>query len=1277
MNKSAKTNSKSVIRKIFFSLILLLIVSGLLHPYFLNRISSSWKTEIGSKLSSIENETIINFQHKQERLIAKSINLKKILHSLLSPQNSSYQKLTNYLTQKSLKIYSIEIIAPNGKLIAWNNDLVIPTDEIFPLSFPVGETYFYNGDLASYLSIIDTLKIQTDQFYLSISIPLEKHYEVINEYFNSVNYSSELSEKFNTDIKIIYNPISNISADGRKYSFELLNNRKKRIGYATILKPTFNSQVYFINDLFLKIQSLIFVLAYLILGLYLKRDFSSLNNLILKITLLFFYLLGLRSIFYKLNIPSMFIHGDLTNPSYFSSTFGYGVVKSPLEFFTTNLFVIIFAYYIYTNLKKYYQTEFYSKAKIKTLNIIVSVLFVPLFFYFSRGLIASIRDIIFNSSIRYFKEPNLISSFVSLTMNLNTLMISISITLFLVCTVIIIIYLLRFYNILEGKAGFILLSVIFLILTVIYFKIQKNPLIPIYLWMVIVFAFVCVSFYIAKNKFDSNYYFLLIIFISSVISVTLLNYFNLDLERESIKTTALELNRPNDKFLELTISETLTKASQKEDVRNVFYQPNKNANAAAFIIWNSSPFKTESLISSIILFNKNKNIIGEFTTGKETTDIDAKKLLSKNPNNIYIEELENNEAEFRKVYAGVIPVYDRDIVIGYIFSKVKFDLNNYGNNYIPPFLVDYEDLNNAVIDIKQLNVFVFENGKLINAFGNIYPSRDQVKPILSTRFNEDNEAWIIMELNGEKYLSYLLKTEKDNGDYITAVLLKEKQFSWNLFNFFKLFILHFVLMFFLAAAIFIANRKKVVYTFRIQLLIAFLIIALVPLIILAFYNHQIVLSQTKSTIQAELSERVNYIENHINTQHNKYPDKPVEKLFENAGKELNIAFTVYKNTDLLFSSMEGFYKSGLLSHKLSPQIYYKLFYSSFREIFGNEQIENYTFNSFYKKININNNNYIIGVNDAFNDIKINLSVIEFDVYLFGVYSFAVFLIIIISTFLANKISEPIRKLTKATNSVALGDFNIELEVKEKGEIKDLVSGFNKMTKELQRTQFNLAQLERENAWKEMARQVAHEIKNPLTPMKLAVQQLVSFYKEKNRQFDDLFVKVTDTILKQIENLKSIASEFSNFARMPIYKFEKTNIINVLNDSKNLFLEEKIKISIDANQEVTLIDSDKTELMRIFINLIRNSIQAGAKNITFTVSDNEDFVSIIIEDDGDGIPDKIRSKIFSPNFTTKKQGMGLGLKMAKRYLEQINGKIDLGEKKNGAMFIIKIPKKNIF
>jgi nitrogen fixation/metabolism regulation signal transduction histidine kinase len=276
--------------------------------------------------------------------------------------------------------------------------------------------------------------------------------------------------------------------------------------------------------------------------------------------------------------------------------------------------------------------------------------------------------------------------------------------------------------------------------------------------------------------------------------------------------------------------------------------------------------------------------------------------------------------------------------------------------------------------------------------------------------------------------------------------------------------------------------------------------------------------------------------------------------------------------------------------------------------------------------------------------------------------------------MANRISAPIRRLTQATKSVAVGDLGLEIETNARGEIKDLVSGFNYMLKELKRNQTILAEIEREEAWKEMAKQVAHEVKNPLTPMKLSIQQLITAYRDKSDKFDTYFNKITSALLNQIEILRNIATEFSSFARMPRLKMEEIDFIPAIQQTIDLFNNENVKISFAASINEAVMLGDFDQFKRMMVNIVRNSIQANANEIKFNLFSDEVNYIISISDNGHGIPHKYLENVFSPSFTTKPDGMGIGLSIAKRFFESIHGSIDIAEtNENGTTIRIKIPK----
>jgi nitrogen fixation/metabolism regulation signal transduction histidine kinase len=224
--------------------------------------------------------------------------------------------------------------------------------------------------------------------------------------------------------------------------------------------------------------------------------------------------------------------------------------------------------------------------------------------------------------------------------------------------------------------------------------------------------------------------------------------------------------------------------------------------------------------------------------------------------------------------------------------------------------------------------------------------------------------------------------------------------------------------------------------------------------------------------------------------------------------------------------------------------------------------------------------------------------------------------------------------------------------------------------------------ERESAWHEMAKQVAHEIKNPLTPLRLGVQLLNRSYRENDPDFDQKFERFSKSFIEQIESLNHIASEFSNFAKMPDTVLIDLDIIEVIEQAISIYAESKdIKIKLEVNDPgQVIVHADRDQLLRSFNNLIKNAVEAKLKGRTCLISIKvktqlSGFVSIDIKDNGKGIDMNVRDKIFQPNFTTKSSGTGLGLAFVKQTIETIGGTIRYKtETLVGTTFYILIPLK---
>ena len=249
--------------------------------------------------------------------------------------------------------------------------------------------------------------------------------------------------------------------------------------------------------------------------------------------------------------------------------------------------------------------------------------------------------------------------------------------------------------------------------------------------------------------------------------------------------------------------------------------------------------------------------------------------------------------------------------------------------------------------------------------------------------------------------------------------------------------------------------------------------------------------------------------------------------------------------------------------------------------------------------------------------------------------------------------------------------------KASSEIEILVDAYNHMIDELGESAAKLARSEREQAWREMAKQVAHEIKNPLTPMRLTVQSFERRFDPLDLQAKEKLKEFSLTLIQQIDVMSSIASAFSDFAKMPTQKKEQIEIISVVKFALDIFTEKYIKY---YPEEIELYANlDKTQLIRVLTNLVKNAIQAIDKEenplIEVKVFSEDSNLIITVSDNGKGIADDVKEFIFEPKFTTKTSGMGLGLAMIRNIIEAYDGSISFTSKEGiGTVFTVVLPKK---
>ena len=449
-------------------------------------------------------------------------------------------------------------------------------------------------------------------------------------------------------------------------------------------------------------------------------------------------------------------------------------------------------------------------------------------------------------------------------------------------------------------------------------------------------------------------------------------------------------------------------------------------------------------------------------------------------------------------------------------------------------------------------------------------------------------------------------------------------------------------------------------------------------------NRQIEESTTISRMR-EISEITKRIENHLGTVKEGLDTKMVDMLKDMAPSTMT-NFNLYNRSGkLLYSSQPRIFDLKLISNYINPTALNKLAILRKSEAYEQESISNFKFASTYaslkdeeyKTMAYINIPYYTTEKDAMASKNLLLNTI------LNIYTFIIILFGFIAVALSRKITQPLDIVRQKLAETQLSNkINEPLYWERNDEIGMLIKEYNYMLVKLEESAKQLRDAEREKAWREMAKQVAHEIKNPLTPMKLGIQQLVRTYNAGDPRFTERFHKVSESIIEQIDSLSKIATEFSAFAKLPETNLTKINLVEEILTAMNLFnssTHTSILLTNNTNDKEVFILGDRDQVLRSFNNLFKNAIEAstGRKKVRIDINLNykdDQWIVIRIDDNGYGIAEEVIPNIFKPNFTTKSSGTGLGLAFVKQTVTGIGGRIRFITKANvGTTFIITLPR----
>ncbi len=1015
------------------------------------------------------------------------------------------------------------------------------------------------------------------------------------------------------------------------------------------------------NKLFLKIMLSVLIFA-LILSIYvfLQSRFSTQRNLI---SLSFIGLIIIsRFIMLKNGYLPFLEELNLFGPELFAES----VWLPSLGDYIIN--VVLFLIIAVIFLKKIsLKTE--SKANLYS-GIMICVGFAVVAMLISRFTTSLFHGLVWNSSIS-FSFDNLIEldffSFLGLGLIVS------------IITGFIIIYvhlLSELKSVLKFRIYVICLSIVFITSYLLQIYPDEWNLSSLIFTFSFLFLWITLGYFLLYNQKFSYYQLLLVIIIISVITAE--HFSRLSKEKEEDMELVLAYNLATER--DIGAEFFLGQVNNEINSDNSIEKANKDGDYE----------KIRSIINNKFLANRyfNKYEI------QITICLDIDSLLIA-PDNIsvkcfdFFDEIIENygvtlpETNFlfldnhngRISYFGHFEFSDAENYITKIFIELNSRIFSEGLGY-PELLLEKRLTVKKLI--KEYNHAKYHNGKLVTSKGNFK------YPIVFRSESYDISSDSYFSYNGYKHLIY-----KPDDNNIIIISKEESYYSQELVAFSYIF----AFLFLMFNLIWIATKlsrgrkfrsltlKSKIQTSFISILILSLIITgtiSINFIIKGYQEKQYEFLEDKvQSILVELEQEFGH-QSSFNVSEIQYLNYLLVRLSNVFYTDINL---YDENGKLFATSRREIYDHGLKGRYLDPEAYRKLILESSGSVIINEEIGRVNYLSAYIPFRNNRNELIAYLNlpyfarqDEFRE-EISNFVVAFS----NVFIVLILISVIIAVFISKQVTRPLAIIQEKIRQMDINKKAEKIIYEKDDELGGLIREYNRKVDELTESVNKLAQSEREMAWREMAKQIAHEIKNPLTPMKLSLQQLEHAYDRKDANWEKHFKRVAKTIVEQIDVLSEIATSFSNFAKMPDPKKEKNSITDIIYNSVQLFKSiDNVKFITTINIESEgIIEADKEQMTRVFNNLIKNSIQAiphtrEGKITIILEEENENYI-IKVRDNGTGIDELMIPKMFQPNFTTKSGGMGLGLSMVKSIIEGNGGSISFTTKQDeGTEFTIILP-----
>ena len=640
------------------------------------------------------------------------------------------------------------------------------------------------------------------------------------------------------------------------------------------------------------------------------------------------------------------------------------------------------------------------------------------------------------------------------------------------------------------------------------------------------------------------------------------------------------------------------------------------------------------------------------------------------------------------LYAGSFAYYNYGSGVTMMLLRVSPKSNRENKGYA--HLLGYSAPGDVLIPARYS--YAKYSSKTLTSYRGNYSYPTIVDEELEREIDEAEDG--VVRMNG---FTHFINRISDN-DLIIVSRPKTENFTYLVAFLFLTLVFYFCLTLLTLTRVHPRHRESNYYKSKINA--AMLLALVMTLITLASVSVLFVYRRNNANLKSSMADKINSLQTLLQarcryiTDFNEFSAQEASGILEDISNTMKSDITLYTTGGKEFrSTTPEVFDRMLLGSRMNPDAFESIIYKNKRYYIGKERIGSKQTYSLYAPVFNAQGRMIAIMCSPFTDESFDFKseAVLHSISVITVFMFLLLLARFITAKAVDKMFKPLSEMGRKMNEASIN--NLEYIVYERDdEVARLVRAYNLMVHDLYNSTRKLTQAERDKAWATMARQVAHEIKNPLTPIKLQIQRLIRMKKNGNPAWADRFDEISVEVLKQIDMLADTANEFSTFAKLYTEEPVEINLDNLLKEEIDLFdSRDNIQFSYMGLDNATVM-GPKPQLTRVIANLINNAVQAienaqtdaeekglepftGKIVVSLRLSSKDGFYDIVFEDNGPGVSEENRSKLFTPNFTTKSNGTGLGLSICRSILEKCNGEIFYSKSfaLKGACFTVRFPR----